>query len=112
MTIEKIHEIISIKQSKWLEKNISFDTQKRNKAKNDFQKDFYKLLVNAAFGKILDFIRNRLQLEFIKKEEYKEIIKQQSKLTFIGIHKSYENCSTFRQKKFVMDEAIYIGLAI
>ena len=49
MVVEKIHEIISFKQSRWLEKNISFNTQKRNKAKNDFEKDFYKLLVNAAF---------------------------------------------------------------
>ena len=101
MTIEKVHEINSIKQSKWLEKFIIFIRQKRNKAKNNFQKDFYKLLVNAAFVKFLDFIRNRLQLEFIKKEEYKELRKRQSKLTFNGIHKSYENCgsSTFKNKK-------------
>ena len=38
--VEKIHEIFSFKQSKWLEKNISFNTQKRSKAKNDFEKDF------------------------------------------------------------------------
>ena len=51
MIVEKIHEIISFKQSKWLECYISFNTQKRNKAKNEFEKDFFKLLVNAAFGK-------------------------------------------------------------
>ena len=33
MIVEKIHEIISFKQSKWLESYISFNTQKRNKAK-------------------------------------------------------------------------------
>ena len=38
MVVEKIHEIISFKQSKWLESYISFITQKRNKAKNDFEK--------------------------------------------------------------------------
>ena len=41
MVIEKIHEIISFKQSKCLENYISFNTQKRNKAKNDFEKDFF-----------------------------------------------------------------------
>ena len=51
MLVEKIHETISFKQSKWLEKNISLNTQKRNRAKNDFQKEFFKLFVNAAFGK-------------------------------------------------------------
>ena len=53
MVVEKIREKISFKQSKCLEKNINFDTQKRNKAKNDFERDFFKLLVNAAFGKLL-----------------------------------------------------------
>ena len=67
MIVEKIHEIISFKQSKWLEKYISFNTQKRNRAKSDFEKDFFKLLINAAFGKFLENVRNRLRLEFIKR---------------------------------------------
>ena len=58
MIVEKIHEIISFKQSKWLECYISFNTQKRNKARNEFEKDFFKLLVNAAFGNFLENIRN------------------------------------------------------
>ena len=65
MIVVKIHEIISFKQSKWLERYISFNTQKRNKAKNDFEKNFYKLLVNAAFGKFLEDVRKGLELELI-----------------------------------------------
>ena len=84
MVVEKIHEIKSFKQSRWLEKYISFNTQKRNRAKNDFEKDFFKLLVNAAFGKFLENVRNRLEIELIKKDNVKKIIKQQSKLTFTG----------------------------
>ena len=47
MIVDKVHEIISFRQSRRLEKYISFNTQKRNKALNDFEKDFYKLLNNA-----------------------------------------------------------------
>ena len=114
MVVEKIHEIISFKQSKWLESYISFNTQKRNKAKNEFEKDFFKFLVNAAFGKFLENIRNRLELELIKKDNIKKIIDQQSKLTFNGIQKSYENYDsyTFKQNQVVMDKAIYVGFAI
>ena len=114
MVFEKIHEIISVKQSKWLESYISFNTQKRNRAKNDFEKDFFKLLVNAAFGKFLENIRNRLELELIKKDDIKKVITRQSKLTFNGIQKSYENYDsyTFKQNQVVMDKAIYVGFAI
>ena len=114
MVVERIHEIISFKQSTWLEGYISFNTQKRNKAKNDFEKDFSKLLVNAAFGKFLENVRNRLGLELIKKDDIKKIIKQQSKLTFNGIQKSYENYDSyiFKKNEVVMDKAIYVGFAI
>ena len=60
MVVEKIREIISFKQSKWLEKYISFKTQIRNRAKNDFEKDFFILLVNAASGKFLENVRKPL----------------------------------------------------
>ena len=114
MVVEKIHEIISFKQSKWLESYISFNTQKRNRAKNDFEKDFFKLLVNAAFGKFLENIRNRLELELFKKDDIKKIITRQSKLTFNGFQKSYGNYDsyTFKQNQVVMDKAKYVGFAI
>ena len=113
MIVQKVHEIISFKQSKWLESYITFNTQKRNKAKNEFEKDFFKLLVNAAFGKSLENVRNRLELELIKNDNIKKNINQQSKLTFNGIQKSYENYDSyaFKQNQVVMDKAIYVGFA-
>ena len=65
MLVEKVHSVISFKQSKWLEKYISFNTQKRNKAKNDLEKDFYKLLNIAFYGKTMGKVRNRIKVEFI-----------------------------------------------
>ena len=64
MVVEKIHEIKSFKQNKWLENYINFFTQKRQKVKNEFEKDFYKLLNNAFYGKTMENERNRLRLEF------------------------------------------------
>ena len=114
MVVDKVHEIISLRQSRWLEKYINFKTQKRSKAKNDFEKDFYKLLNNAFYGKTTENVRNRLKIKFIKKDNYREIIKQQSKLTFNGIHKSYENCDsyTFKQNELLMDKPIYLGFSV
>ena len=88
MIVEKVHNVISLKQSTWLEKYICLDTQKRSKAKNVFEKDFYKLLNIAFYGKTMENVRNRMKVEFIKKDDTDKIIKQQSKVTFNGIHKS------------------------
>ena len=39
MIIDKVHDIISFRQSRWLEKYINFNTQKRIQAVKDFEKD-------------------------------------------------------------------------
>ena len=114
MVVDKVHNVISFKQNRWLEKHISFNTQKRNKAKNDFEKDFYKLLNNAFYGKTMENVRNRIKIKIIKTVDYREIIKQQPKKTFYGIHESYENCDsyTFRENEVKMDKPIYIGFSV
>ena len=70
MFVEKTREIIPFKRIKWLEKNINFNTRKRNKVKNELEKDFYKLLNNAFYVKTVENVRNRLKLEFNKKDEF------------------------------------------
>ena len=114
LIFDKVHEINSFKQSKWLEKYLSFNTQKRNQAVNDFEKDFYKLLNNAFYGKTMEIVRNRLKNKFIKKDYYREKIQHQSKLTFNGVLKSYENCdsNTFRENEVKMDKPIYFGFSV
>ena len=67
MELEKFHTVVSFKQSKWLEKFISFNTQKRNKAKNEFEKDSYKILNNSFYGKTMENVSNRNKVEFIRK---------------------------------------------
>ena len=58
--------------------------------------------------------RNRIKVEFIKKESTDNIIKQQSKLTFIGNHESYENHDsyTFKQNEVFMEKLIYLGFSV
>ena len=76
MVIDKVYETISFKQSKWLETYTSFTTQKRNKSKNDFEEDFFKVLSNVFFGKMLENIRHRLIKFLLKLCEYDKIFKQ------------------------------------
>ena len=65
-----------------VEKYISFITQKRNKAKNKFESEFYKLLNTAFYGKTMENVPNRTKVEFIRKDDTDNIIKHQSEWTF------------------------------
>ena len=114
MIVDEVHDIISFKQSRCLENYIKFFTQKINQAVNDFEKDFYILLNNAFYGKTMENVRNRLKIKFVKKDDYREIVKRQSKLTFVGIQKSYEKCDsyTFKQNEVLMAKPINLGFSV
>ena len=60
MVVDKVHEIISFKRSKWLQKHIIFITQKRNLTTNDFERDLNKLLNNAFYGETIENVRKRV----------------------------------------------------
>ena len=62
----------------------------------------------------METVRNLTKVEFIKKDDTDKILKQQSKLIFKGIHKSYENSDsyTFKQNGVLMDKPIYLGFSV
>ena len=47
LILEKVHRVIEFNQSAWLKPYIDFNTDLRTKAKNDFEKDFFKSLTKV-----------------------------------------------------------------
>jgi hypothetical protein len=78
--IGDIHNVISFKQSAWLAPFIDFNTKKRQEAKNDFEKDFFKLMNNSVYGKTMENVKNRMQLHMTTSKE--NAVKWFSKLNF------------------------------
>ena len=48
MKLAKIHKILKFKQSDWMKVHIDFNTNKKN-AVNNFEKDFFKLMINSVY---------------------------------------------------------------
>ena len=88
------------------------NTELRKKAKNDFEKDFFKLMNNAVFGKTMENIRNRRVVKLVVKEERRKKLVSEP---------NYDSCKQFsndlmaiqmRKTEVLMDKPIAVGQAI
>ena len=52
-----------------MKKYIDFNTRMRKQATSDFEKDFFKLMVNSVFGKTMENLRNRMNVELVNTPE-------------------------------------------
>ena len=52
LVLKKVHRVIKFNQKSWLKPCIDMNTKLRQKAKNNFEKDFSTLVINAVFGKM------------------------------------------------------------
>ena len=69
LKFKKIHRILKFKQKYWMKPYIDFNTQKRKEATNDANKNPFKLLNNAAYGKTMENMRKRIKIRIVKNEK-------------------------------------------
>ena len=104
--------MLKFKQSDWMKKYIDFNTEKRKNAANDFEKDFFKLMINSVYGKTMENLRKRINVRLINNA--KDFLKYTSRPTYIT-HKMFdENYAAIHEIKpeLILNNPIYVGSTV
>ena len=112
LKLTKIHRVLEFDQSPWLKQYIDYNTEKRKNAKNDFEKDFFKLMNNSVFGKTMENIRKRVDVRLVTDE--KKLLKLTSKPTYVSSKIFNKNLVAVHKIKetLTLNRPAYVGMCI
>ena len=112
LRLTKVYKAIELNQSAWFKPYIDMNTKFRATAKNDFEKNFFKLMNNSVFGKMIENVRKRRDIKLIVTEERRKKLVSEP---------NYASCMAFsdslmaiemRKTRIYMDKPILVGQAI
>ena len=112
MKLKKIHRGIKFIETAFLKPYIDTNVILRTQAKNEFDKDFFKLMNNAVFGKTMENIRNRVNIKLTNTEEqFKKLV---AKPNYESRKIFNENLVSVHMKKtsLTMNKPVYLGMCI
>ena len=112
LVLKKVHRVIEFKQEAWLKPYIDMNTKLRKEAKNDFEKDFLKLMNSSIFGKTMENVRNHRDIKMITSNKQRN--KYASEPNYHTTKQISKNLLIMEMKKteVKMNKPIFLGQAI
>ena len=112
LILDRIHRVIEFHQSPWLKTYIDFNPQLRTAATNDFKKDFFKLMNNSVFGKMMENIRKHRNIKLVMTEEkYLCTVMKPNFKSGVLFGENLMGCG-MGKIKVVMNKLVYLGQVI
>ena len=108
----KIHRVIEFNQEAWLKPYIDMNTELRKEAKNDFEKDLFKLMNNSVFGKTMENIRKHRDIKLVTTDKKRSKLVSEPNYHTINLISEDLSIIEMKKTKVKMNKPIYLGLSI
>ena len=112
LKLKKIHRIIEFNQKAWLKPYIDMNTELRKLAKDNFEKDLFKLMNNAVFGKTMENIRKHRNIKLVTTDKKRNKLISEPNYHTINYISEDLSIIEMNKTKVKMDKPIYLGLSI
>ena len=107
-----MHRVIKFVQRAWMKPYIEKNTKLRMEPKNEFEKNFYKLMNDSVYGKTMENIRNHRDIKLVTSNSRRKRLTSEP---------NYHTCKhfsenliaiTMRQPRILMHKPVYIGQTV
>ena len=112
LKLKKIYRIIEFNQEAWLKQYINMNTELRKVAKNDFEKDLFKLMNNSVFGKTMENIRKHRDIKLVTTNKRRSKLASEPNYHTINLIPENLSIIEMNKTKVKMNKPIYLGLSI
>ena len=112
LKLAKVYRVIEFEQEAWLKKYIDFNTGLRAKATNDFEKDFFKLMNNAVFGKTMENVRKHRNIKLVRNDNKSNKLVSEPNYHTMKLIDEDLAIIEMRKTRVKMNKPIYLGLSI
>ena len=112
LKVKKIHRGIKFREEPWMRSYIELNTSLRTKGKNDFEKDFFKLMNNSVFGKTMENIRNRVDVKLVNNRGAAEKLSAKPNFEKATIFDEGLVAIHMKRTKLTFNKPVYCGMAI
>ena len=112
LKLKKTHRVIKFNQKEWLKPYIDMNTELKKAAKNDFEKDLFKLMINSVFGKTMENIRKHRDIKLVTTDKKRSKLVSEPNYHIINLISEDLSIIEMKKTKLKMNKPIYLGLSI
>ena len=107
-----MHRVIKFNQRAWLKIYIDQNTKCRKEAKNEFEKNFFKLMNNSVYGTTVQNVRNHRGIKLVKSDKRRKRLVSELKYHSHKNFSEYLMATEMKKTKIKMNKPIYPGMSI
>ena len=105
-------KVIRFNQEAWLKEYIDMNTELRKQAKNDFEKDFFKLINNTVFGKTMENVWKHRDIKFVTINKRRNQLVSEPNYHTTKYFSEDLLAIEMKKIKVKMNKPVYLGMSI